>query len=210
VGPATGAKAPARRQDHVGRGAGRLDHTRSATTGICFRGMAALKTARCHMCVSCASLFLSLALSLSLTHSLPLSQIECGWLCSGGGANAIDTCAAASCGDGTLGGSEECDDGNTMALDGCDSTCQIEPGYACMHYEPPYYPCGAYSSWCTPVSVSVSVSVAPWRCRYLLYWDSLRSLCPDCCAEGRLPLSSARALTRDIYHAALAGVSTAV
>ena len=144
------------------------------------------------------------------SHSLSLSQIECGWLCSGGGANAIDTCAAASCGDGTLGGSEECDDGNTMALDGCDSTCQIEPGYACMHYEPPYYPCGAYSSWCTPVSVSVSVSVAPWRCRYLLYWDSLRSLCPDCCAEGRLPLSSARALTRDIYHAALAGVSTAV
>ena len=39
--------------------------------------------------------------------------------------------------------------------------------------------------------VSVSVSVAPSRCRYLLYY------CPDCCPEGRLPLSSARAFTRD-------------
>jgi len=135
---------------------------------------------------------LSFSLSLSLSHSLTPSLF-------------LRLNAA-----GSARGGEECDDGNTMALDGCDSTCQIEPGYACMHYEPPYYPCGAYSSWCTPVSVSVSVSVAPWRCRYLLYWDSLRSLCPDCCAEGRLPLSSARALTRDIYHAALAGVSTAV
>ena len=137
-------------------------------------------------------------------------QIECGFTCSGGGANATDVCAAAECGDGTLGGSEQCDDGNSVSGDGCGSDCRIERGYICMHYEPPYYPCGAYPSRCTPVSVSVSVSVAPWRCRYLLYWDSLRSLCPDCCAEGRLPLSSARALTRDIYHAALAGVSTAV
>lgn len=30
------------------------------------------------------------------------------------------------CGDGVIGGSEECDDGNTVAGDGCSSTCTIE------------------------------------------------------------------------------------
>ena len=62
----------------------------------------------------------------------------------------------AECGHSTLGGSEKCDDGNKIDSDGCDSDCRIEPGYACMHYEPPYYPCGAYSSRYTPVSMSVS------------------------------------------------------
>jgi cysteine-rich repeat protein len=32
------------------------------------------------------------------------------------------------CGDGTLNGSEECDDGNTAGGDGCSATCQLEPG----------------------------------------------------------------------------------
>jgi cysteine-rich repeat protein len=30
-----------------------------------------------------------------------------------------------------LAGSEQCDDGNTHSSDGCSSTCQLEPGYAC-------------------------------------------------------------------------------
>ena len=38
-----------------------------------------------------------------------------------------------SCGDGLLlaGDSEECDDGNSVAGDGCDDTCLIEDGWTC-------------------------------------------------------------------------------
>ena len=32
------------------------------------------------------------------------------------------------CGDGTADPDEECDDGNTIAGDGCDAACQLEPG----------------------------------------------------------------------------------
>ncbi len=35
------------------------------------------------------------------------------------------------CGDGTLRFSEACDDGNNADLDGCSSTCMIEPGFMC-------------------------------------------------------------------------------
>jgi cysteine-rich repeat protein len=35
------------------------------------------------------------------------------------------------CGDGTVGGSEECDDGGFIGDDGCDATCRIEPGWTC-------------------------------------------------------------------------------
>jgi fibro-slime domain-containing protein len=35
------------------------------------------------------------------------------------------------CGDGKVTGTEQCDDGNTVSLDGCSSTCQLEPGYTC-------------------------------------------------------------------------------
>jgi len=38
---------------------------------------------------------------------------------------------AAVCGDGAIGGSEQCDDGNSVPGDGCDGVCQIEPGYRC-------------------------------------------------------------------------------
>lgn len=46
---------------------------------------------------------------------------------------AIDrTCGASEvCGNGTVAGSETCDDSNTTAGDGCSATCQIETGYAC-------------------------------------------------------------------------------
>jgi cysteine-rich repeat protein len=36
------------------------------------------------------------------------------------------TCVPVVCGDGTMNGAEECDDGNTANGDGCSSTCQIE------------------------------------------------------------------------------------
>jgi cysteine-rich repeat protein len=37
-----------------------------------------------------------------------------------------------ACGNGLVEGTEQCDDGNTNGGDGCDSTCQIEPGFFCQ------------------------------------------------------------------------------
>lgn len=37
-----------------------------------------------------------------------------------------------SCGDGTLGQTEVCDDGNSEPGDGCSDACLIEPGYVCL------------------------------------------------------------------------------
>ncbi|MFY1826518.1 EGF domain-containing protein [Myxococcus fulvus] len=42
----------------------------------------------------------------------------------------------ATCGDGSVGGTEACDDGNTQAGDGCGADCQVEPGYSCQGTEP--------------------------------------------------------------------------
>ena len=36
-----------------------------------------------------------------------------------------------TCGDGVVDGAEVCDDGGTAPGDGCDSACQVEPGYVC-------------------------------------------------------------------------------
>ncbi len=41
--------------------------------------------------------------------------------------DAQETCSATSCGNGKVEGSEQCDDGNTKAYDGCSPTCQVEP-----------------------------------------------------------------------------------
>lgn len=40
--------------------------------------------------------------------------------------DSTSTGAAATCGDGIVGGDEQCDDGNLDAADGCDPTCAIE------------------------------------------------------------------------------------
>ncbi len=37
----------------------------------------------------------------------------------------------AYCGDGTVGASESCDDGNVSGGDGCSASCAVEPGYTC-------------------------------------------------------------------------------
>lgn len=42
-----------------------------------------------------------------------------------------ETCIAAVCGNGFKEGSEKCDDGNSVALDGCDATCNYEAGWIC-------------------------------------------------------------------------------
>nr|WP_237726584.1 Ig-like domain-containing protein [Corallococcus coralloides] len=45
--------------------------------------------------------------------------------------DAVETSLRVLCGDGVLGGSEACDDGNQRSGDGCNSVCQVEPGYTC-------------------------------------------------------------------------------
>ncbi len=51
---------------------------------------------------------------------------------TGGGALTINSCTLSTvCGDGSINGAEQCDDGNTRSGDGCSSSCQIEPGWVC-------------------------------------------------------------------------------
>jgi cysteine-rich repeat protein len=53
---------------------------------------------------------------------------------SGGGGlpgAAGATAAGGGAGEGPIYYAESCDDGNAVSGDGCDSTCQIEPGYVC-------------------------------------------------------------------------------
>jgi cysteine-rich repeat protein len=38
-------------------------------------------------------------------------------------------CSATTCGNGSIQTGEECDDSNTVANDGCSSSCQVEPGF---------------------------------------------------------------------------------
>ncbi len=38
----------------------------------------------------------------------------------------------ATCGDGVIEGTEQCDDGGTVPGDGCDANCEIEPGWICV------------------------------------------------------------------------------
>jgi len=46
--------------------------------------------------------------------------------CPAGATMAMDPDCSAACGDGTVTAPEECDDGNTMAGDGCDAMCNLE------------------------------------------------------------------------------------
>lgn len=65
-------------------------------------------------------------------------SIEQGYYCTGisGGTS---TCATTTCGDGLRQGdawTEACDDGNIANGDGCNSTCGIEIGFACLNPYP--------------------------------------------------------------------------
>ncbi len=54
------------------------------------------------------------------------------------GAFAMEGCAAPSnCGNSTLDGGEQCDDGNGAGGDGCSATCQVEDGFVCTDPTPP-------------------------------------------------------------------------
>jgi len=71
--------------------------------------------------------------------------VERGWTCDGGSSSSIDVCSVV-CGDGfslssgccddltcswECNPSYGCDDGNTVAGDGCSDTCSIESGFEC-------------------------------------------------------------------------------
>jgi cysteine-rich repeat protein len=51
-------------------------------------------------------------------------KLNAGYTC---GANGTGPCTATVCGNGTKEPGEGCDDGNTIAGDGCGPTCQLEP-----------------------------------------------------------------------------------
>ncbi len=59
--------------------------------------------------------------------------IEDGWKCEQVGQQCTknDDQQDAVCGDGTISGEEQCDDGNTASDDGCSSACAIEDGWKC-------------------------------------------------------------------------------
>lgn len=63
-----------------------------------------------------------------------ICEVEVGWSCTGGSiypAPAKDTCTVI-CGDGLRVGSEACDDGNQVSLDGCATDCaSVEDGFYC-------------------------------------------------------------------------------
>lgn len=48
-----------------------------------------------------------------------------------GGTTTTTTDTGSTCGDGTVAGTEACDDGNTTDDDGCSGTCTVESGYTC-------------------------------------------------------------------------------
>ena len=48
-----------------------------------------------------------------------------------GAAGDYDASPAEICGDGVITGSEECDDGNLLDGDGCQSSCAVEPDWSC-------------------------------------------------------------------------------
>ena len=72
-----------------------------------------------------------IAASGNLTAGCADCERTTGWSCPAAGA------ACELCGDGVIGDGdpftafETCDDGNTDSMDGCSSTCQVEPGYVC-------------------------------------------------------------------------------
>ncbi len=65
--------------------------------------------------------------------SADCSLVEPTYTCPnvGGNGGPCTKAPANTCGDGVLGGIEQCDDGNTVVGDGCTATCGVEAGYTC-------------------------------------------------------------------------------
>jgi cysteine-rich repeat protein len=86
-----------------------------------------------------------------------LSLCGDGVVDSGGGeqceppstATCTSTCQRIVCGDGVIAGSEQCDDGNTNNLDGCDAGCRYEAVYRATAFA---IMRGPAPSYCTPTT----------------------------------------------------------
>ena len=53
---------------------------------------------------------------------------EYGWECTGSDTDAPSTCTEV-CGNMAISTNEDCEDGNTLSGDGCDSECKFEIGW---------------------------------------------------------------------------------
>ena len=51
--------------------------------------------------------------------------------------NVSGLCQLSICGNGVTEGNEQCDDGNTVAGDGCGATCLVESFYYCVNVPTP-------------------------------------------------------------------------
>ncbi|CAI2386605.1 unnamed protein product [Moneuplotes crassus] len=108
--------------------------------------------------------------------------IDSGWECHDGTPTAQDTCTQCAagyspnaaknacvtvCGDGKRAGTEECDDGNTLAtVDGCSSTCAIDSGWECHNGNP------TTQDTCT-------------QCPAGFYPNSAKNACETHCGDGK-------------------------
>ncbi|RKH52498.1 DUF4215 domain-containing protein [Corallococcus aberystwythensis] len=87
------------------------------------------------------------------------------------GADPIDAGSPSICGDGVKEGNEGCDDGNTTSGDGCNASCQVEPGWNC----------GATGLRCHAASCGDGIIAAPEECE-----DGNRTHGDGCGASCRL------------------------
>ncbi|MEP6467125.1 MAG: DUF4215 domain-containing protein, partial [Parafilimonas sp.] len=60
-------------------------------------------------------------------------EIEPGYTCDPSSGVCTPDPAPPVCGNGKVENGESCDDGNTVAADGCNATCQTEPGFDCVN-----------------------------------------------------------------------------
>lgn len=69
----------------------------------------------------------------TLSHCSICSNLTACSLCDSGFylSNSTLTCLPIVCGDGVISAGEGCDDSNTANGDGCNSSCAVEPSYAC-------------------------------------------------------------------------------
>ncbi|RKH82531.1 DUF4215 domain-containing protein [Corallococcus sp. AB045] len=70
------------------------------------------------------------------------------------GTDPVDAGSLPVCGDGKKEGNEGCDDGNTTSGDGCNASCQVEPGWNC----------GASGMRCHAARCGDGIIAAPEEC----------------------------------------------
>lgn len=80
-----------------------------------------------------------------------LCEEEDGWTCSSSGGQGLSPPTVTDksicmniCPDGLQVVQEECDDGNSIAGDGCSPSCKIEPGFVCQDANGQPQPCAAF------------------------------------------------------------------